>query len=101
RLYRTGDLARWRSDGTLEYLGRADHQVKVRGFRIELGEIESVLLGHEGVRDAVVVAREEAGDTRLTGYVVAEAGAKADETALVNALRGRLREQLPAYMVPS
>jgi amino acid adenylation domain-containing protein len=108
RLYRTGDLVRWLGDGTLEYLGRVDHQVKVRGYRIELGEIESVLRGHAAVRDAVVVAREEEGrGQRLVGYVVAEGGAQADEAAvandavLVDELRGRLQEQLPGYMVPS
>jgi amino acid adenylation domain-containing protein len=102
RLYRTGDLARWLSDGSLQYLGRADQQVKIRGFRIELGEIESVLLGHEAVRDAVVVARdEERGSKRLVGYVVAEAGAQAEEAALVNELRSRVQEELPGYMVPS
>jgi amino acid adenylation domain-containing protein len=101
RLYRTGDLVRWLPEGTLEYLGRIDHQVKVRGYRIELGEIESVLLAHEGVHDAAVVAREETGDKRLVGYVVVEAGAQVDEEALLQALRGRLLEQLPGYMVPS
>jgi hypothetical protein len=99
RLYRSGDLARWLSDGSLEYLGRVDHQVKIRGFRIELGEIESVLLAHEGVRDAVVVARDDGfGSKQLVGYVV---GGQADDVALVNELRSRLQEQLPAYMVPS
>jgi acyl carrier protein len=101
RLYRTGDLARWLADGTLEFLGRMDHQVKVRGYRIELGEIESALRAHEQVRDAVVVAREEvSGTRRLVGYVVADF-AQVDEAALVNELRGRLQEQLPGYMVPS
>ena len=59
RMYRTGDLGRWLSDGNIEFLGRNDHQVKIRGFRIELGEIEARLEEHEGVRQAVVLARED------------------------------------------
>jgi acyl-coenzyme A synthetase/AMP-(fatty) acid ligase/acyl carrier protein len=94
RLYRTGDRARWRPDGTLEYLGRLDFQVKVRGFRIELGEIEGVLRQAPGVTDCAVVAREdETGDRRLVAYVVGEAEAEA--------LRGHLRRSLPEYMVPA
>jgi natural product biosynthesis luciferase-like monooxygenase protein/amino acid adenylation domain-containing protein len=98
RLYRTGDLVRWRTDGTLEYLGRMDLQVKLRGHRIELGEIESLLRRLPGVREAVVVAREDSpGDKRLVAYVVAQPGPLLDGSEL-----GRhLARQLPDYMVPS
>jgi amino acid adenylation domain-containing protein len=102
RLYRTGDLARWRADGTLEFLGRLDHQVKLRGYRIELGEIEAVLRSHGDVADAVVVARQDgAGDQRLVAYVVGQAAAAAAADADVAALRAHLRQNLPDYMVPS
>src|SRR5262249_46374094 len=73
RLYRSGDLGRFLSDGDVEYLGRIDHQVKIRGFRIELGEIESVLASHPGVRESVVLARQDAvEDVRLVAYLVAK-----------------------------
>ncbi|HST60111.1 MAG TPA: condensation domain-containing protein, partial [Longimicrobium sp.] len=93
RLYRTGDRARWRTDGAIEYLGRLDFQVKVRGFRIELGEIESVLRAYESVTDCVVVARADAGETRLVAYIVGDAEAEA--------LRAHVRRSLPEYMVPA
>ena len=97
RIYRTGDLARYRDDGTVEFLGRIDHQVKVRGFRIELGEIETVLARHPGVVEAVVVAHGSDAEAELAGYVTA-AGV---EPAPAHELRQYLGETLPAYMVPS
>jgi thioesterase domain-containing protein len=98
KLYRTGDLGRWRSDGTIEYLGRNDFQVKIRGFRIELGEIEARLAGCAGVLEAVVLAQAaEGGEKRLVGYVVAQAGARIDS----DGLRAELASALPDYMVPS
>jgi amino acid adenylation domain-containing protein len=97
RLYRTGDLVRWRPDGRLDFLGRLDHQVKLRGFRIELGEIESTLSQLEGVREAVVAAREDfPGDLRLVAYATVE-----PDGPTVDRLREHLQERLPAHMVPS
>ncbi|MBB4636054.1 non-ribosomal peptide synthetase [Longimicrobium terrae] len=95
RLYRTGDAGRWRADGTLEFLGRGDGQVKVRGYRIETGEIETRLTELPGVRAAVVMAREDTGgEKRLVAYVVGdEVGA--------DALRTHLAGSLPGYMVPA
>ena len=94
RLYRTGDLARWRPDGTVEFLGRIDGQVKIRGLRIELGEIEATLREQPGIADAAAVVREDVpGDRRIVAYVVGGA----DQAALRTALRRRL----PDYMVPS
>jgi len=98
RLYRTGDLGRYCVDGGIEFLGRADHQVKMRGHRIELGEIESVLAEDPAVAQTVVLCREDVpGDQRLVGYVVPSGAATVD----VDAFRARLRSKLPAYMVPS
>ncbi|MET0396642.1 MAG: amino acid adenylation domain-containing protein, partial [Longimicrobiaceae bacterium] len=97
RLYRTGDLARWRADGVLEFLGRADRQVKVRGHRIEPGEVEAALAAHPAVRECVVVADASGGDGRLVAYWV-PAG---DETPGAAELRRHLAERLPEYMVPS
>jgi amino acid adenylation domain-containing protein/non-ribosomal peptide synthase protein (TIGR01720 family) len=97
RLYRTGDRACWRADGTLEFLGRLDGQVKVRGYRVEPGEVEAALAGHAGVAQAAVVARGEGAGRQLVAYIVArpEAAPEAGE------LRQYLRQRLPAYMVPS
>ena len=125
RLYRTGDVARYLSDGTIEYAGRVDDQVKVRGYRIELGEVEAILSQHPAVRETAVMVREDnPGDKRLVAYVVLEeeqapsvsevislikkgdhlvahAGPRADQSPGGSELRGYLKERLPEYMVPS
>src|SRR5262249_1841071 len=103
RMYKTGDLGRWLPDGNIEFLGRNDFQVKIRGFRIELGEIESRLLECEGVREAVVLAREDGpGDKRLVAYyTTALAGESEQETLSSEALRNHLAGRLPEYMVPA
>ncbi|MET9678623.1 amino acid adenylation domain-containing protein, partial [Streptomyces sp. NPDC006482] len=93
RMYRTGDLVRRRPDGELEYVGRADQQVKVRGFRVELGEVEAALAEHPAVAQAAVAAQ----DDRLVGYVVA----RHDLTARPAELAAHLRERLPDYLVPT
>ncbi|MER7204715.1 phosphopantetheine-binding protein, partial [Streptomyces sp. NPDC000188] len=98
RLYRTGDRACWTEDGTLDYLGRTDHQVKIRGQRVEPGESEAVLARHPAVGDAVVVARRQGGETYLAAYLVAAAGAEQPDPAQ---LREHLSLSLPPAMIPS
>ncbi len=98
RLYRSGDLGRFLPNGDIEYLGRIDHQVKIRGFRIELGEIQAALEEQPGVRQAVVLPREEAsGDRRLLAFVVADP----ERPPAVGELRSALGQRLPDYMVPA
>ena len=100
RLYRSGDLARWRPDGTLEFRGRRDHQIKLRGFRIELGEIEMALSQHPAVGEAVVALRQMGtGDSSLVAYVVPRHGLEFDHSSR-QSLRQDLRETLPGYMIP-
>ncbi|MGR3759142.1 amino acid adenylation domain-containing protein [Roseobacteraceae bacterium NS-SX3] len=95
RLYRSGDLGRWREDGTIEFLGRVDHQVKLNGYRIEPGEIEAALLEQPGVSEALVLLREDGGEKRLIGYAVAPQ--EVQEEDLMRALEARL----PKHMLPS
>ncbi|HEY7387936.1 MAG TPA: amino acid adenylation domain-containing protein [Bryobacteraceae bacterium] len=97
RLYKTGDLGRYDQDGNIEFLGRADNQVKIRGIRIELGEIEATLKAHESLREAAVVARNDGADQRLVAYLVPAAGQDLD----LSGLRRYLKAQLPGYMTPS
>ncbi len=92
-LYRTGDIVRWLADGTIDFIGRRDHQVKLRGFRIELGEIEACLEQHSSVDEAACVVRGEGEERRLVAYVTGR-----DETAV---LRAHVADALPAHMVPS
>ncbi len=96
-LYRSGDLACWMADGTLDYLGRIDDQIKLRGFRIELGEIENCLGQHPDVREAAVAARTDgAGQACLTAYIVSDSGDDGMES-----IKQYLRTKLPDYMIPS
>ncbi len=95
RLYRSGDRGRWLPDGSVEYLGRADEQVKVRGYRIELGEVEQCLLGCPGVREAAVALRQLSGEAVLVAYVVA------GENLDLDAVRRHLAEYLPSHMIPA
>jgi acyl-coenzyme A synthetase/AMP-(fatty) acid ligase len=98
RLYKTGDLARYLPDGSLEFSGRVDHQVKLRGYRIELGEIESTLMHHPAVQQAVVVLREDSpGDKRIVAYLVSHP----DSAPSAQELRRCLQQKLPDYMIPS
>ena len=98
-MYRTGDLARWRADGVLDFVGRADAQVKLRGFRIEPGEIEAALLGHGGVAQAAVIAREDAARGQAAGWLCGGAGW--DGSRMRRVCARMLRRMLPDYMVPS
>ncbi|MFC9774498.1 amino acid adenylation domain-containing protein [Paenibacillus chitinolyticus] len=96
RLYRTGDLARWTAEGNVDFIGRIDHQAKIRGYRIETGEVESQLLQADGVREAVVLVREDGGGQKaLCAYFTA------DGELAVSSLRSALAQELPGYMIPS
>ncbi|MEM7129588.1 MAG: amino acid adenylation domain-containing protein [Chloroflexota bacterium] len=106
RIYRTGDLVKFATDGTIDFLGRIDNQIKLRGFRIELGEIESALLQHDRVEECLVMAREdEPGKKQIVAYLVSQVSAAGEshlaDEALPETLRRHLSEQLPDYMVPS
>jgi hypothetical protein len=104
RMYRTGDVGRFRADGSIEYLGRMDFQVKLRGYRIELGEIENRLLEHPQLREALVLAREDRpGDKRLVAYVIParQMAGRHGSQLDINELRRHLQTRLPEYMVPS
>ncbi|MDE9441898.1 amino acid adenylation domain-containing protein [Xenorhabdus bovienii] len=98
RMYKTGDIGRWLADGSIDYLGRNDFQVKIRGNRIELGEIEARLAQSDGVQDVIVIAREyDAGDTRLVAYLIPKPGV----TLSIPPLREQVGSNLPDYMIPS
>ena len=97
RMYASGDLCRYLPDGNIEFLGRIDQQVKIRGFRIELGEIEATLLGHKNIKEAVVIAKGQAGSKQLAAYVVNEEGS----SLTIGEIRGFLSKRLPEYMMPA
>ncbi len=101
-MYKTGDLGRWNSDGNIEYLGRTDHQIKIRGYRVELGEIEAVLCTSSLVKDAVVIAREDAEENQeLVAYIVAnKEEVYRNNEVDISSLRDFLRSKLPEHMVP-
>jgi amino acid adenylation domain-containing protein/non-ribosomal peptide synthase protein (TIGR01720 family) len=105
RLYRSGDLTRYQADGTLQYVGRIDHQVKVRGFRIELGEIEARLLQQDAVRELAVLAQDGITGQQLVAYIVPSDSALLDDldaqATLRESLKAALRQHLPDYMVPA
>jgi acyl carrier protein len=104
RAYRTGDRVRRSSDGTLEFLGRADDQVKVRGYRVELGEVAQALRAHPGVAESAVVLRDGAGEPALVAYAVPKQGGYAvshSDRPTAAKLREWLAAQLPEYMVPA
>ncbi len=102
KMYRTGDLARYCTDGNIECLGRVDHQVKLRGYRIELGEIEAHLKDVPGIKQAVVIVREDTpGDKRLVGYYATNTGESEPDPIRAEDLRARLSANLPDYMVPA
>jgi len=102
KLYRTGDIVKWQADGSIAFIGRADGQVKIRGFRIELGEIENALNDLTGVKDKVVVARQDGpGEKQLACYVVPSEAHKGSQDELLSTVREHLRAKLPTYMVPT
>ncbi|MBX3731626.1 MAG: amino acid adenylation domain-containing protein [Verrucomicrobiae bacterium] len=104
-MYRTGDLVRWQADGTLEFIGRVDRQIKERGIRVELGEIEAALDELGGLRERLVEVRQDAGERRLVGYLVPAASRDHEDPEarerLIATVRSHLRERLPSHMVPT
>jgi amino acid adenylation domain-containing protein len=102
RLYKTGDLARWLGDGNIDFLGRADHQVKIKGFRVELGEIENQLTGHKDIKEAIVISRsDKTKESYLCAYVVPLSVFPDSASLQVSQIRAYLSKKLPAYMIPA